>query len=162
MSTPTQDAPTLLVQNERMHPDITRPSDQSDEVAPVQENPNSPGRTAMAYALVGLGPALAWLAWISWGGEWASDAMHVAWFGTVAATCVLAGGLAPRTRTHLAALAVTAIIATIATLFLWWSTDASDGLFMIGIMLATPMVSLAAPILLLVGRRLIPTMPNVR
>ena len=105
----------------------------------------------MAYALVGLGPVLGWLAWISWSDEKASDAMHVVWFVTVAATCVLAGGLAPRKSTHLTALAVTAIIATMATLFLWWSTGDSNGLFMIGIVLATPMVSLAAPILLLEG-----------
>ena len=152
----------LLVHAGRMHPNTSRPSNQPEEAAPVHAKPNSPGRTVMAYALVGLGPVLAWLAWISWSDEKASDAMHVVWFVTVAATCVLAGGLAPRKSTHLTVLAVTAIIATMATLFLWWSTGDSNGLFMIGIMLATPMVSLAAPILLLVGRHLIPAKPNTR
>ena len=154
-----QDARPLLVQTRRMHPNTSRPSEQFPKAASssARARPNSPGRTAMAYVLVALGPVLAWVTWISWSDEKASDAMHAAWFATVAATCVLAGGLAPRRSTHLAALSGIAIVATMATLFLWWSTSDESGLFIIGIMLATPIVSLAAPLLLLVGRRLTAT-----
>lgn len=111
-------------------------------------------RAAIAYALVLLGPAAAWLAWISWSVGKASDALHVACFASVAVGCVLAGGLAPRRTTHLVAVAVLAVLATMTTLTWWWSSADSSGLFVVGLVLALPLVATAALLLLMLGRRL--------
>lgn len=116
-----------------------------------------PGRqTGLAYGLALLGPVLAWLVWISWNEDKASDALHVLWFLTVAATCFLAGGFAPRGAGHLLALVAISTLSTITVLFLWWSSADVTGLFIIGIVLATPLVAIAAPILLLLGRSWLP------
>ena len=158
MSMPTQGTPIFAIQDGVMHLSIRRPWDQLTQAARslMCAKGDSPGRTATAYSLVGLGPVLAWLTWISWSDEKPSDARHVVWFVTVASACVLAGGLAPRRSTHYAALTLIAILATMATLFLWWSAADSSGLFLVGIVLTAPLVSMAAPMLLLLGRFLIP------
>lgn len=104
-----------------------------------------------AYALVTLGPAVAWLVWISWdsGG---SDATTVTWFVTVALASMVAGSLAGGgRRLHDACLPVVAGVATMTTLYLWWSATDLTGMFMIGIIAATPLVALLAPLLVLLG-----------
>ncbi len=126
-----------------------------DSVPPPSTELNSrqsPAATVFAYALVLLTPVLAWLVWVSGSGAKASDAMHVAWFATVALGCVTAGVFAPRQTLHLALLAVVAVISTIATLFWWWAGQDDSGLFIIGVVLATPLVALASVPLLLLGR----------
>ena len=45
-----------------------------------------------------------------------------------------------------------AVAATVLALYAWWSAVAGDGLYLIGIALATPVIVLAAPLLLLLGR----------
>lgn len=109
-------------------------------------------RTPTAYALVVLAPALAWLALVSWADGGASDQAHVAWFVGVAAACVVAGAVARPHAGHLAGMAAVAVASTMLTLFTWWSSQDGSGLFVIGIVMATPCVVLAAPALLLAGR----------
>ncbi len=89
----------------------------------------SPARTATACCLVGLGPGVAWLAWISWSSGRPSDTVHVMWFVTVAIACFLAGIMAPRGSLHFTVLAVVGVLATMTTLYLWWSSSDSTGLF---------------------------------
>jgi hypothetical protein len=103
-------------------------------------------------AMVVLTPPVAWLVWVSWSDGKASDAMHVAWFATVALGCVLAGALADRTR--LLVIAGAAILSTIVTLFVWWSSEDESGLFLVGIIIATPLVVAASLPLLLLGHAL--------
>lgn len=111
-------------------------------------------RTVFAYGLVLLSPVVAWVAWVSWSHGNASDAMHVLWFGTVALGCLIAGGLAPRSSAHFVALMVIAIVSTMVTLFLWWSAADITGMFMVGIIIATPLVVMAVAVVLLLGRSL--------
>lgn len=113
-----------------------------------------PVRAAAAYALVLLSPALAWLAWVSWDGGYANNAMSVLWFVTVALGCLIAGIIAPRSKRHYFALAAIATVSTIVTLYLWWSSEDETGLFMVGIMMATPLVIVASGVVLLIGRLL--------
>lgn len=100
-----------------------------------------------------LAPPAAWVAWISWSDGKAGDAQHVAWFGTVALGCVLAGALAPP-GAPLLWPAVVAVLSTVVTLFLWWSSEDDSGLFLVGILLATPLVVASSLPLLLLGRSL--------
>lgn len=116
--------------------------------------------TALACGLVIFGPGVAWVVWISWTSDKASDAMHVAWFATVAIACLVAGGLAPRTPRLYLPLFVVAPASTLLTLFLWWSAEDDTGLFMIGIIIATPLVVGAAIVLLLLGHNLTPLRPR--
>ncbi len=109
---------------------------------------------ACAYGLVLASPAVAWLVWISGSGDKASDARHGAWFATVAVGCLLAGVLAPRRIVHLLALWTVAIVSTMVTLYAWWSASDSSGLFVIGLILAAPLVAGGAVALLLAGLRL--------
>ncbi|VXB29937.1 hypothetical protein [Nocardioides sp. AX2bis] len=109
-------------------------------------------RTTAAYALVVLAPAVAWLAFVSWADGKPSDHAHVAWFAGVAAACVVAGAVArPRTG-HVVGLCTVAVVSTVLTLFAWWSAEDETGLFMVGIVMATPCVAVTAPALLLAGR----------
>lgn len=109
-------------------------------------------RALVAYGLVTLSPALAWLVWISWSDDKASDAMHVAWFATVAIACLAAGVMAPRGAAGYLPLFVLAPAATMLVLYLWWSTEDVTGLYMVGILFATPLVVATAAVLLIVGR----------
>lgn len=121
----------------------------------MSQSPAAPVlRTALGYGLVLLSPVIAWLAWIATADAYPSDARHVAWFATVALGCALAGLCAPSGKAHLTALALVAILATLTTLFLWWSSEDESGLFMVGIILAAPLVTGAAVALLLLGRAL--------
>jgi hypothetical protein len=65
---------------------------------------------------------------------------------------VLAGALADRTR--LLVIAGAAILSTIVTLFVWWSSEDESGLFLVGIIIATPLVVAASLPLLLLGHAL--------
>jgi hypothetical protein len=107
--------------------------------------------TVAAFALVVLSPLVAWLLWVSWSDSKASDAMHVAWFATVAVGCVAAGALAPGRGTR-AWLAAVAVLSTLATLFWWWSAQDDSGLFIVGLVLATPLLVAASVPLLWIGR----------
>ncbi|WGW13566.1 hypothetical protein LWF01_07365 [Saxibacter everestensis] len=111
-------------------------------------------RAALAYGLVLFSPVVAWIAWVSWSNGNTSNTMHVLWFATVALGCLIAGGFAPRTTGHYFLLMAIAIVSTMITLFLWWSAADSTGLFMIGIIIATPLVMMAVAIVLLIGRSL--------
>jgi len=108
---------------------------------------------AASVAVALLAPPLAWVVWISWSDGKASDAMHVVWFATVALGYVLAGAIAPR-GVRLLWPALVAIVSTIGTLFLWWSAEDDSGLFLIGILLATPPVAAASLPLLMLGQAL--------
>ncbi|MGB7448986.1 MAG: hypothetical protein WA892_07655 [Ornithinimicrobium sp.] len=113
-----------------------------------------PGLHAAAFLVVLLTPALAWVIWVFAPGQTQSDGAHIGWFITVASGCVLAGWLArPRGR-RFAALWAVAVVATLVTLYLWWSTADVTGLFVIGIALAVLPVVCAAPVLLGIGSRL--------
>lgn len=112
-----------------------------------------PTSVAASVAVALLAPPAAWLVWVSWSDGKASDAVHVAWFVTVALGCVLAGVLAaPGARLLWPALA--AIGSTIVTLFVWWSGEDESGLFLVGIIVATPVVVAASLPLLLLGQAL--------
>ncbi|NYI69195.1 hypothetical protein [Spelaeicoccus albus] len=113
-----------------------------------------PMRTAAAYALVLLSPALAWSAWVSWDGGYASNAMSVLWFVTVALGCLISGILAPRSKRHYFTLVAIATVSTIVTLYLWWSSEDETGLFMVGIIIVAPLVLVASGVVLLIGRLL--------
>lgn len=110
-------------------------------------------RTTAAYALVVLAPAVAWLAFASWADDKSSDQANVAWFVAVAVASMVAGAVARPRGWRLAGLWVVAAVVTTWTLYAWWSSEADDGLFLIGIALAVPYVALVAPLLLLAGRR---------
>lgn len=110
--------------------------------------------SAAAFALVVLSPVVAWVAWISWSEYTASDTMNVLWFVTVALGCLVAGGLAPGTTMRPAVLIVTAVVATMTTLYLWWSSEDSTGLFGIGFIVASFIVVPAAAALVVLGYRL--------
>ncbi len=105
----------------------------------------------LAYGLVLGSPLLAWLVWISGTTGKASDARHVAWFVTVAVACTVAGALVPRRTVYIAGLATVAVVSTLITLYWWWSAADVTGLFMVGIILAAPLVLAAAVPLLLLG-----------
>lgn len=102
--------------------------------------PGSAARSAAAYSLVLLSPAVAWVAWISWSEYKASDIMSVLWFVTVALGCLVAGGLAEGTAARPVVLTALAIVATLTTLYLWWSSEDVTGLFMVGIVTVTILV----------------------
>ncbi|KQV62996.1 hypothetical protein ASC64_18155 [Nocardioides sp. Root122] len=112
-----------------------------------------PTSVAASVAVALLAPPAAWLVWVSWSDGKASDAMHVAWFVTVALGCVLAGALAPRSA-RLLWPALVAVVSTIVTLFAWWSGEDESGLFLVGIFIATPPVVAASLPLMLLGRAL--------
>ena len=107
--------------------------------------------TVSAYGMVLLGPLAAWLLWVSWSDGYASDASNVAWFASVATAVVAAGALAPAGWAHRVALSALGVVSTIATLVWWWSAEDESGLFMVGVLLATPLVAAAAPALLGLG-----------
>lgn len=109
--------------------------------------------TTASLAVALLSPPTAWLVWVSWSDGTTSDARHVAWFVTVALGCVLAGALAPRSA-RLLWPALVAIVSTVATLFVWWSGEDESGLFLVGIIVATPPVVGASLPLMLLGRAL--------
>lgn len=113
-------------------------------------------RSVLSHGLVTLSPALAWLTWISWNADGASDSMHAAFFATVAIACLVAGSLAPRTAAVYLPLFVVAPAATMLTLYLWWSAKDTTGLYMVGIIFGTPLVVLTATVLLLVGHITLP------
>jgi MFS-type transporter involved in bile tolerance (Atg22 family) len=100
-----------------------------------------------------LAPPVAWAAWISWSDGKSGDAQHVAWFATVAVGCVLAGALAPR-GARLLWPAAAAVLSTLGTLFLWWSSEDESGLFLVGLIIAAPLVVAASLPLLLLGQAL--------
>lgn len=110
-------------------------------------------RAVAAHLLVVTVPLLSWLVWVSGSEGKSSDAAHVGWFVTVAAGCLLAGFVAAE-GARLGWLSLLAVVATMTTLWGWWSSQDDSGLFVIGIALATPLVALAAPALLLAGRAL--------
>jgi hypothetical protein len=103
-----------------------------------------------ALSAVVLGPPVAWLLWVSWSEDKASDAAHVAWFATVAMCSIAAGALAGRRSAHLPIAAV-AVVSALVTLFGWWSSQDESGLFMVGLMIATPCLVLASVPLLWIG-----------
>jgi hypothetical protein len=119
---------------------------------PMPVHPSLP-RAVAAHLLVVAVPLLAWLVWVSGREGYAGDAAHVGWFATVALGVLVAGFVAPP-RTRLGVLALLAVVATMVTLWGWWSSEDESGLFVIGIVLAAPLVALAAPVLLLAGRAL--------
>ena len=108
---------------------------------------------AASLAVALLAPPAAWLVWVSWSDGTTSEARHVAWFVTVALGCVLAGALAPRSA-RLLWPALVAVVSTIVTLFVWWSGEDESGLFLVGIIVATPPVAAASLPLMLLGRAL--------
>ncbi|RYB90450.1 hypothetical protein EUA93_20070 [Nocardioides oleivorans] len=113
-----------------------------------------PNRSRLAALVVVLAvPPLAWLLWISPVDGTASDARHVAWFVTVALGCVVAGALAGA-RSRLWVLAAPGVVSAVVTLYLWWSSQDESGLFLVGIIIATPLMLVASLPLLLVGRAL--------
>lgn len=108
-------------------------------------------RSTAAFAVVVLSPVVAWVTWISWSEYKASDTMTVLWFVTAALGCLAAGGLAAGTALRPAVLIVTAVVATMTTLSLWWSSEDSTGLFGVGIVVATFIVVPAAAALVGLG-----------
>lgn len=99
-----------------------------------------------------LSPPLAWPAWVATSAGHPSDARHVLWFVTVAVGVLVAGAVGrPRGRMHVG-LSVVAVVASVVTLFAWWGSEDETGLFVVGIVLATPPAAVAAPLLLLFGR----------
>ena len=112
----------------------------------------APVRLVTSLVLVLLVPPLAWLVWIA-PTDSHSDARNVAWFVTVAVSCVLAGVVAgPATRYH--QVGPVAVLSTLVTLWLWWSSEDESGLFAIGIIIAAPLVTAASAPLLWLGRTL--------
>lgn len=73
-----------------------------------------------------------------------------------AGACVVVGAVARPHAGHLVGMAAVAVTSTMLTLLTWWSSEDGSGLFMVGIVMATPGVALAAPVLLLVGRLVTP------
>ncbi|SED19871.1 hypothetical protein SAMN04489844_3895 [Nocardioides exalbidus] len=114
------------------------------------DTPRTSPRLA-ALVVVLATPPLAWLLWISSADGTPSDARHVAWFATVALGCVVAGALAG-TRSRLWLPAVSGVASAVVTLYLWWSSEDETGLFMVGIIIATPLMLVASLPLLLIGR----------
>lgn len=106
---------------------------------------------SVAYLVVLAAPPLAWLLWVSWSQGKASDQAHVAWVGTVGFAAVLAGSWCRRRWWHVIGLTLLGTASAVVTLYLWWSSQESDGLFMIGIALFTPLALVAAPLLVKVG-----------
>jgi hypothetical protein len=103
-----------------------------------------------ALSAVVLGPPVAWLLWASWSDGKSSDAAHVAWFATVAMCSVAAGALAGRRTTHLP-IAAAAVVSALVTLYGWWSSQDDSGLFVIGLIIATPLLMLTSLPLLWIG-----------
>lgn len=103
-----------------------------------------------AWSAVVLGPPVSWLLWVSWSGDKASDAAHVAWFATVAMCWVAAGALAGRRSAH-RRIAVVAVVSALVTLFCWWSSQDESGLFLVGLLIATPFLLLMSLPLLWIG-----------
>ena len=103
-----------------------------------------------ALSAVVLGPPVAWLLWVSRSEDKASDAAHVAWFATVAASWVVAGALAGRRSAHVRIAAV-AVVSALVTLFGWWSSQDESGLFVVGLITATPFLLLMSLPLLWIG-----------
>ncbi|GAA1450477.1 hypothetical protein GCM10009641_82990 [Mycobacterium cookii] len=100
--------------------------------------------------MVVVGPPVAWLLWVSWSEDKASDAVHVAWFATVAASWIVAGALVGRRSTRVRIAAV-AVVSALATLFGWWSSQDESGLFVVGLIIATPFLLLMSLPLLWIG-----------
>lgn len=119
---------------------------------PAMSDDTSWVRTALSYGLVVLGPAAAWLVWVSRSVDKASDMAHVAWFVTVAVCCFAAGVLAPRRRVLFAPLLVLAPVAALVVLYLWWSTEEEPGFYLIGIAMAAVFLPIVGTALLLLGR----------
>ena len=115
-------------------------------------SPNA--RLVLSVLVVALTPAFAWLVWISPSEGLASDLAHVAWFATVAVGVLVAGVVAPAGALALGALWPVSVVSTMGTLFLWWSSVDESGLFMVGLIVAFPPVVGAAPLLVMLGRRL--------
>ena len=116
----------------------------------MENSSPTPARIVAAFLVALLSPPLAWLVWVPWSNGSASDAVNIAWFVTVAVGCVVAGALAGEHVRRLW-LALVAILSTVATLWLWWSSEDESGLFVIGIIVATPLVAVASVPLLMVG-----------
>lgn len=130
-----------------------RPAPDDGRVEP-REHDDPTTRTALpAYVTAALGPPAAWLAWVSWSDGKASDASHLAWFVTVALTTLAAGALVGPGRLHRAVAAVLAVASTLTTLWLWWSSSADNGLFVIGFALWLVPVLVGAPLLVGLGAR---------
>jgi len=121
---------------------------------PRRTVPSEATPTVLAFLVVLLTPALAWVLWVFAPGQSQSDAAHIGWFGTVALGCLLAGRLARPRGARFAVLCLVAVVATLVTLFLWWSAADETGLFVIGIGLAVLPVVFAAPVLVGLGGRL--------
>ena len=114
-------------------------------------SPRQPPRIPLAaWSAVVAGPPLAWLLWISWSEDKASDAAHVAWFATVAASWVVAGALAGRRSAH-PTIAAVAVVSALVTLFAWWSSQDDSGLFLVGLLFVTPFLLVMSLPLLWIG-----------
>lgn len=74
----------------------------------------------------------------------------MAWFATVAMCSIAAGALAGRRSAH-PPIAAAAVVSALVTLFAWWSSQDESGLFLVGLMIATPCLVLASVPLLWIG-----------
>jgi hypothetical protein len=111
-------------------------------------------RLVAALVVIALAPPAAWVAWISGAGGYASDTRTVLWFATVALGALLAGVVAPRGRQAWLSLWPVGLLSSLVTLWRWWSSEDDSGLFVVGLIIATPLVALAGMALVALGQRL--------
>lgn len=108
-------------------------------------------RLLAALAVAALAPVVAWVLLVATvGGAW-YEAQGALWFATVAVGTLAAGWLMPRSVLAGAVVSLVAVVVTMTVLYRWWGSVSTDGLFLLGVLLAAPLVTGAAPALVATG-----------